>query len=370
MSVSSCQPCDLCGKWLSAKLQFTVTPDLAEKLFKYYGATASNKVCNNCRLQRTAVDVVQKHTTGLLDFVCLNLIFVLFSGVAPMSVETKKERVDAVVLFLAHDGVYHPDVWQAWRSPRVGFLVHANPEIDAKDAFAKAHGIPVAKRIFPTKWGEASTVLAWQVVLREALTLFPDAQMFYFVSGSDIPIRPASFLLELVPFSRMAGLDPEDWKSPHLPHGWQQSDFVHHVEWIALTRTHAALIADFDFTPLLKVDALLASASARKSADPAEYFIGTALRVSLRLRSLPWNVDSGSHLTVALRSNANDPSPILWQSLSDTRQVWMGPKDTDHKSLSFREAIDMALASEDEPNHLFFRKVGRFDLKGVFDWCQ
>lgn len=279
-------------------------------------------------------------------------------------------------MFLAHNGVNQPEMWEAWRRPerqRVHFIVHANPETDEKDPFAKKYGIfPIEKRIVPTKWSDPSVVFATQVLIREALARFPEANMFYLVSGADIPIRPIEFLLNLQPISRFQKLQgpgepilqelsraQQDFIRPYPK--WRMTDFFAHIQWCALNKLAAQIIAEFDFSVFDRADQVVIY-------PPDEYYIGSALKYILRMENVPWDkvATDDSLLVLALRHDPDDPSPFTWHSLDQKEQTYIV-----ENKITLAEAIQIGLTSEDEPNTVFLRKVApaaTLNLRGLFDW--
>ena len=301
-------------------------------------------------------------------------------------IESKSESNEkqVVIMFLAHDGVKQPDMWEAWRKTcqkQVQFIVHANPDTDDKNAFAKQYGIfPTSKRVYPTRWADPSLVFATQVLIREAVARFPKAEMFYLVSGADIPIRPVEFLLKLETVCRMqclpgktvfSKLKKQEQKQIVPTKKWRISDFIEHPQWIALNHIGAQTIASFDFTLFNVCTKFIAEYQERTGeqlAVPDEYYIGSALKHTFRVKKINWtkNVNCDSLLVLALREKETDASPLNWDSLKQKQKVWF-----QSKKITLQQAIEIALTSEDEPNHVFFRKVAsssQLDLHGLFSW--
>ena len=273
----------------------------------------------------------------------------------------RDDQVTTVVMFLAHNGVNNPDIWEAWKCQHtIGYIVHCNLR-QTPGSFEEKYSVP-ADAVVPTQWGTPSLVLAHQSLLKVALGKFPNAAIFYLVSGACLPLRDASFMMGMSCITRLTKVDTND-AYDCLPSDWNSEDLVSHLQWHALDRHHAKLVADFNFGQLISLHE-----KSSRALIPDEYMIGSALRHTARVNNAPWNVESDSVLTFAPRSNEHDSSPITWTTLYG-KQRMSGDKGSIQICLA--DAVQMALTSDDELNHLFIRKVAPIDnLTAVLPWCK
>lgn len=104
---------------------------------------------------------------------------------------------DIVFVFLAHDGVTQPSVWNLWSSldeqliPHIHFCVHTPSRIHESSSFENRHGLKI--EFGPTEWCNATLVYEHVKALRAAIVLHEKPNrpsMYFMVSGMDIPIKP------------------------------------------------------------------------------------------------------------------------------------------------------------------------------------
>lgn len=212
------------------------------------------------------------------------------------------------ILFLAHDGITNPELWERWRlsdpvsgsswligpvdraarpslggccvrpqphhgltrlppyptqayAERIRFFVFRNQKVAYESAFAIWHDLRLRLR---TQWCSASIVKATVESLKRVLLLDPEVAMVYLVSGFDIPIQPPSALFTtrhvvtegvprtVVPFRTVLGYTHED-EALRAAEGWAKkgsdedvrSKVACHVQWCGLSRAHAERVVAF-----------------------------------------------------------------------------------------------------------------------------
>ena len=101
------------------------------------------------------------------------------------------EKVQAVVLLLAHDGVARPDVWLALLTDaRIALLVHS--EVDLPLGLAPFRfPIPLV-----TAWEDMVLFVLMRQMLAMALRTYPKAVYFYTCPGNGVPIAPVEAILD------------------------------------------------------------------------------------------------------------------------------------------------------------------------------
>ena len=118
---------------------------------------------------------------------------------APKAWQYPVEHV--VMVFLAHDGVTQPKVWNLWKdidsefSSRIHFCVHVPLEVRKSSIFDSEHGLDI--EFGPTAWCNASLVHEHVRALQSSMFLHGDDKTMYFMtSGADIPIKPSRHFFE------------------------------------------------------------------------------------------------------------------------------------------------------------------------------
>jgi len=97
--------------------------------------------------------------------------------------------MEVSILFMAHDGIAHPDVWQHWAncsSFKINFAAYT--EVIGYEQWD-------LRLKFKTGWGQVSTVQAEVAAFEKILDIFPNTSLIVSVSGVDLPLcNPDSLL--------------------------------------------------------------------------------------------------------------------------------------------------------------------------------
>jgi len=117
----------------------------------------------------------------------------------------QQNRRLVIILFLAHDGVSQPDVWESWRSyslqstsDNILFYVHSpisSPEYCKE--FCDKYRLPIS--FGETRWCQVSLVFEFLRALESIVGKHNKTSAsckIYLVSGNDIPIKNGSLLFE------------------------------------------------------------------------------------------------------------------------------------------------------------------------------
>ena len=116
------------------------------------------------------------------------------------------ENVEICMLFVAHDGVTQPVLWQKWLNEgdgggtsirhKFGVAVQCNnfEKLKSGKSFAETFRIDVQR---PTSWGKLLVPLTIQKSLQIALTKYPNCRRFYIISGREIPLVSAAHILAM-----------------------------------------------------------------------------------------------------------------------------------------------------------------------------
>ena len=104
----------------------------------------------------------------------------------------KSKDAKAVVVMLAHEGVTQPGVWEKFLDIsdfQVGMAIYSEIRLQNKlECFR-------APFFIPSGWGTFEVVQIEIKLLEYALKWYPDADLFYVLSGDSIPIRlPHEFI--------------------------------------------------------------------------------------------------------------------------------------------------------------------------------
>ena len=169
------------------------------------------------------------------------------------------EAVQVVVCVLCKEN-FNYDLWASWSSGApVGIIAHKSTrhELDIKNY--------TQKRV-ETAWGDASLVVAEQLLYREALARYPNATRFALVSESCIPTRECRETLDLM--SRVP--TTQSWMQLFRPEGRQV--FSH--QWKVLCRN------DVDLVSKMRIDKKASGIAMSKNCHccaPDEWIIPTHL---------------------------------------------------------------------------------------------
>jgi len=167
---------------------------------------------------------------------------------------------EVVVLFVAHNGVNHPDLWRRWlQGSAVRAFVYCNPDVALPAGEWEGRRLKAHRE---TRWGHRSIVYATQAALAEVLVRAPRLGVVYIVSGADIPIQSAETLCRRphgtcmrharFRFATEAGLDAL-FESRHGVAALSSMFFIHD-QWMSLGRTDAARFAGASLAPMDTVD--------------------------------------------------------------------------------------------------------------------
>ncbi|KAM3578146.1 hypothetical protein VYU27_000242 [Nannochloropsis oceanica] len=203
------------------------------------------------------------------------------------------------ILFLAHDGVANPSLWEKWResdpafASRIRFFVFRNEAISHTSTFANQNDLLLRMR---TKWCCSSIVRATVKSLDAILTKDADVEIIYIVSGFDIPIQPPSAFFttravvtegvpkSVVPFQTVLAFTPGEDAPFKVAKGWGKKNedvrqsVVCHVQWCGLARDHAQRIVEFpELDRFLDIGNKMS-----KACCPDEWVLGTILSLQLR----------------------------------------------------------------------------------------
>ena len=301
--------------------------------------------------------------------------------------EAEEEETERSVgiLFLAHDGVTNPTLWEKWRDSdprfahRIRFFVFRNTKLRHPSDFADRHDLGVRLR---TKWCSSSIVKATVESLQVVLLRDAGVGMLYVVSGFDIPIQPPWALFTtrsvvtegvaktVVPFRTVLAWTPGDDQPFQDRPGWgKRNDDVRarvatHIQWCGLSREHAQRIVAYpDLGRLLKLGNKMSAACC-----PDEWILGTILTLQQQpngaaaaaptpaaLPSPPSPPIIDWAVTDQYRSRAKDQSPVVWKDLDSTEHkvLWAPPRT--YRTYTLATVVETVSRGE---GNLFFRKVG------------
>lgn len=145
------------------------------------------------------------------------------------------------ILFLAHDGVANPELWEEWRGNdrRIHFVVVCNAQPRYDNPFTRTHDAGIR---IPTRWGTRSLVDAALAGMRYCMERDPSIGVVYMVCGLTVPLKsPSSFFRQHAcmsgevfrPFTSNIQIGEGD--AVRLSRGQL---FRPHSQFIALTRRH------------------------------------------------------------------------------------------------------------------------------------
>lgn len=199
------------------------------------------------------------------------------SGGGPRFLESA-ERIRAVVLFLAHDGVKQGRLWEEWKrdAPEFAFVVHTGGRSVYDDEFVAAYGVKELTQ--ETAWGEMSLVLAYQEGLCYALRMYPKAEIFHFLSGTDIPVRSASHILKSETETRFASnVGPRGAVTKLSVTGLLEGREIDPVSFVTHSANHVLSRADAEVISRADLSAFSVWGS-ETGCTPDEFVPGTVLR--------------------------------------------------------------------------------------------
>lgn len=224
-----------------------------------------------------------------------------------MSVEqwyltTRFTRVDAlggpperfVLLFLAHNGVHNASVWEYWKSfappSIVTFCVHAPPVVPVGQSFCDQYRLD--SQWEPSGWCQPSIVRETVKALDATCALFKGKVVINLVSGTDIPVKPYTFLFSNRLYESV--LPSHQWFSLTIDDARLVVARLKHNEWYGLT-------------DLIKKD---------ERGCPDEYVIQRAAR-ALRIF-----YNTTKFYTIDWRDKeVGAESPAEWKSMHDVKDV-------------------------------------------------
>lgn len=251
---------------------------------------------------------------------------------------TLQLSTDAVIIFLAYDGVWQPNIWKLWlkksahlpQASHMHLAVHAPEELKKNKRFEKKYDINRFSegdsiQFEKTGWCKMSIVIETLKAFQKAYLHFeankdtyPRVQ-YYLVSGACIPVKPLKMSV-IVPYVTSLRVFGNNYS---------------HSQWMSLTHPVMGHLLNESIKPetILKtnndltdnfVDIYLSFHCYNKKYCPDEFMIGNLLAPILnknkivwrnRVTMHQWKVDSGNAYT----NNAFcDGSPITWKDADKT----------------------------------------------------
>lgn len=300
-----------------------------------------------------------------------------------------KEMVKAVVLFIAHAGLTQCTRWLHWHLGHqdVALRIFCRPNYPLYGDFER---LPF---FFETSWGSPQLVYVQQESYRHILKEFPEVQMIFMVSGSDIPIEPIEKLLEIadqktsyIPKVRnedgslhtMLRLMPKHWpqdasgediedgdirdRSGQDQSGQSRKSDSHSsesqvmpkyqtIQWIHLTAEHARRIAEFPMWKMQCIHAKMQELYNERGIRPpiADEYWAITILAQYKIMGLD------KTLTEQDRACRDSPSPIEWDSFWNPQRIFVATvdgKDT-FEVTSLAKTIEEAR----QKGALFYRKI-------------
>jgi hypothetical protein len=275
------------------------------------------------------------------------------------------------ILFLAHDGIVNPHVWEQWLfsdnkyTDRVVVGVFRNRQVTYESDFCKQYDLHIDQ---VTGWCEFGIALATIEGLRRLFDHDPLIDTFYVVSGYCLPVQELKYLFvnRANPMGTRSMIDPQKsivarqpcpdilskvCRHIHVP-GKSLNPFCH-IQWMALSRQHTQALVSLPQQSLTSIIDILKTEVAFEYC-PDEYLIGTLLNTFSQLRSF-----HNSYITDQGRKTTSSPSPVVWSGDMSERQTLAWPDDSGVdgvlETITFREFVDRAK----EQGFLFVRKVAQ-----------
>ena len=275
--------------------------------------------------------------------------------------------VKAVILFIAHAGLSQCMQWLHWHlgNPDVALKIFCRPDYPLYGSFER---LPF---FYETTWGSPQLVYVQQEAYQHILQEHPETKMIFMVSGNDIPIVSIEKVLEIadqgqsyVPKIRgddgcllkMARLMPKCWPQD-ISKDQKDQDVImpkyQSIQWIHLTANHARLIADFPLWKLQCIHTKMQDLYNEQGLRPPiadEYWAITILS-QFKICCID------KTLTEQDRMEKYSPSPILWESYSEKKRIFIGSingKDT-YEITTLAQTIEEAVKN----GALFYRKISK-----------
>jgi hypothetical protein len=255
-----------------------------------------------------------------------------------------------VILFLAHEGVTQPALWEMWKSGfedaarRSGtgavlrYAVHCPGNPRYGGSFCRKYrlrGLPFRQ----TSWCSPALVYAYtrciDALLRDHDIVSAAGASIFLVSGYDIPIAPVERLL-----------DPVFREKDHLCYIRERS----HYQWIMVRRGTARTIRDRLFDPVRFARFFMYALEHPGCSD--EYmlrYVYTSMG----------SADKEGCITRDFRPMLNAPSPVVFnKDKHDRYRVTFGKLGT--FTLSMNEILLATRIYDYNHSVLFFRKIGAY----------
>ncbi len=262
---------------------------------------------------------------------------------------------DVAILFLAHDGVKHSQMWKTWKQKctykdKLHFFVHT----DVEGSFEQAHKI---HNVVETKWGHKSLVLAYQNSLKQIIQN-KAIKTVYLISGFDVPVKQANFLFQtkwqnVTRICRCKNALVDEIDSDLLP--FSKATFQGHTQWHCLSRKHARIVAKFDYSVFDEMQEnhdefikVTNSDEKDRVLVPDEYYILT----SLKAKGVKLSEIIDDCITEFHHTKYKDPSPILWTTFNHKRTIALNENKT--KKISLFDALKEGYVDK---TTIFYRKV-------------
>jgi hypothetical protein len=270
----------------------------------------------------------------------------------------------AIILFLAHEGVTQPLLWEKWKdlfesesiykNYKIIYKVHCPYYVKYGSDFCKKYKLK--KLLFlKTSWCSPSLVYEYIRCLRHITEHVPEYKnnsdvLILLTSGYDIPIAPPHRLFRNN-FNKLN----------HLC----MNEFDTNIQWIALTKKLVTKVVDY-FTDEIFRQFLLFNLTNGGCSDETflKFFFTENIQtyVALSLEQKQNCVERD------FRQKRNDPSPILWKNTTEIRTM-------NYRILNYTvdviDAIFIARSIKDGDHILFFRKIAntcQFDLNIFYDF--
>jgi hypothetical protein len=132
-----------------------------------------------------------------------------------------KLDVEVVVIILAHDGLKNQIVWEKWFSlpnaEKISAVMYVDSNINkTTTAFEQKFKATSKTCSMISTWGGVSLVNITVQLMKEAISKYPNAQVFRIISGKDVPICTPTELLKM---ERKTSLDSGPQNGFYIKHG-------------------------------------------------------------------------------------------------------------------------------------------------------
>ena len=263
------------------------------------------------------------------------------------------------LLFLADHsltpGIQQLDLWRQWcnSDPRFTGRIRIMIHMQHKDkAILKSWAKFIVDDPVATHWGTDSLVKAHLQLLRACVKKYDKVTHFFLLSGSCIPIQRVSYFFQAkhTMFNIITDVSgKQNWHDILTKAGASKSDAKKSLQteqWCVLKREHVdVLLSEKWGGPLwTKIKSVY---HALPDFVPDEYFIYWFLR----LKGVKPSALHDVYLMLSFRHKYDDPSPIVFESLTHKYDVFWGTKKYPTKNISLQDGL------KQRETAFFFRKV-------------